>query len=340
MLQMYEPPVRGTADREWMMEMMKRAFPGWLLSVLIVASCIAAGAAEARSIRVDPGFDTTGDASWEQNFGNVLDDSGDTGQVTLPFNFFGASTLFVSNRGVASFGAPITVQADLVTASTPYLAPLFLTNNDGNLAMTFDWGGQTRDCSSPPGDCGPDGEVGIPPPPLLDLVPIDTGRTAFADAAFRITWKITDEFDTITATQMAVWLLRDGNYVVEFNYDLIGFDPATSFAGFDLGGGNSFDASSVSDYINLSACNDPADGCTAGDNYVAPGFPAGALRDAFLAPIFGTPVSGRAIFFIPGTGGGGGGVPVPEPGSFALLLGGLAVLTALRRRGGVARLPA
>ncbi len=315
----------------------RRFFSARLPCALAVTAMLAAGAAQARSIRVDPGFDTGGNASWEQNFGNVLDDAGDTGEVTLPFTFFGASTLFVSNRGVASFGAPIENLADLATAATPFLTPLFLTDNSGHLNITFDWGGQTRDCDPAPGDCGPDGESDAPT--LLDLVPVDTDNTEFAEAAFRVTWSITDEaFNPTTATQMVVWLLQDGNYVVEFNYDFVGIDPAASFAGFNLGSGNDFDASTVSDYVDLTACpgGPVGEGCLAGNNYIGSGFPAGSLRDAFMAPIFGTPIGGRAIFFIPGNGD----TDVPEPGSLALMLGGLAMLTALRRRRGVARLAA
>ena len=247
----------------------RRFFSARLPFALAVTAMLAAGAAQARSISVDPGFDTGGNASWEQNFGNVLDDAGDTGEVTLPFTFFGASTLFVSNRGVASFGAPIENLADLATAATPFLTPLFLTDNSGHLNITFDWGGQTRDCDPAPGDCGPDGESDAPT--LPDLVPVDTDNTEFAEAAFRVTWSITDEaFNPTTATQMVVWLLQDGNYVVEFNYDFVGIDPAASFAGFNLGSGNDFDASTVSDYVDLTACpgGPVGEGCAEGNNYI------------------------------------------------------------------------
>ena len=172
-----------------------------LLQALVAIAGIAAGSADARSIRVDPGkFDpVTGHAMWEQNFGNVLNVAGDTGEVTLPFQFFGASSLFVSDRGVVSFGAPVNNLGDLATAATPYLTPLFLSDITGDLAVTFDWGGQTRNCTPAPGQCGPDGESSAPE--LQDLVEIDTGGTVFANSAFRVKWVITnDEFDTVTAT--------------------------------------------------------------------------------------------------------------------------------------------
>jgi hypothetical protein len=300
-----------------------------LLCCAAVAGCVSAGSVAARSIRVDPGeFDSNGNAMWEQNFGNVLDTAGETGEVTLPFTFFGASTLFVSERGVASFGAPVNSLADLATATTPYFTPLFLTDNTGNLSISFDWGGQTRNCTPPPGQCGPDGQSSGPT--LQDLVQVDTDQTAFANAAFRIKWVVSDDqFFPITATQMVVWLLQDGNYVVEFNYDRVGFDPSTSFAGFNLGSGIEFDASTVNDYIDLAGCTDPTDGCASGDNYFSSNFPPGTLRDAFLGPTFGTPVTGRAIFFIPGDGSV---VPTPEPGTLALMLGGLGALAWAGRR--------
>jgi len=320
----------------------KRSAAWNLAGAMLAVVWLSGGVAQARSIRVDSGgFDSNGNAMWEQNFRNVLDDAGDTGEVTLPFTFFGASTLFVSSQGVASFGAPIGSLADLSTASTPYLAPLFLTDNVGQLTTTFDWGGQTRNCVPAPGDCGPDGESLAPT--LQDLVEIDTAGTQFAEAAFRVTWSITDtNFNPVTATQLVVWLLQDGNYVVEFNYDFVGLDPSKSFAGFNLGSGLAFDASTVGNYVNLAACPGGADGagCQAGNNYVDSGFPPGALRDAFLSPIFDVPVGGRALFYIAGTGGGGGGTTVPEPGTLALLSAGLLGMLIVTRRNRLRRLDA
>jgi len=309
----------------------KRSAAWTLVGALLAVVCLPGGVAQARSIRVDNGgFDSNGNAMWEQNGGNVLDDFGDTGEVTLPFTFFGASTLFISNRGVVSFGAPVNDTTDLANAATPFLTPLFLTDNGAHRNMSFDWGGQTRDCN-PGNDCAPDGESDALT--LQDLVQIDKGGTQLADAAFRVTWITTDEArQPFTSTQLVVWLLQDGNYVVEFNYDFVGFDPTKSFVGFDLGSGLAFDASTVSGYVDLTKCHpgvSDTDGCQPGNNYVGAGFPSGALQDAFFAPDNLGDIGGRAIFFIPGTGGG---TTVPEPGTLALLSAGLLGMLFVTRR--------
>jgi hypothetical protein len=62
--------------------------------MLAAAALASASSAEARAIRVDPGG-----GSWEQNFDNVFDDPGDTGQVRLPFSFLGSDTLFIGPNG-------------------------------------------------------------------------------------------------------------------------------------------------------------------------------------------------------------------------------------------------
>jgi MYXO-CTERM domain-containing protein len=88
------------------------------------------------------------------------------------------------------------------------------------------------------------------------------------------------------------------------------------------------DADYVVTFIDLFNCLG-IDGCAEGDNFVWQGFPVGELLDAFLAPAFGEPIGGRALFYIDGSAAG----DVAEPGSLALaLLGGLGLIGFTRRR--------
>ena len=145
------------------------------LSLTLAAALAAAGVAEARSIRVDPG-----DGSWEQNFGNVLDDNGDNGIVTLPFEFFGTTTLYVDPRG---FVRPDPADPNSAPALFPLIFSVSAPNPD-RYFINFDWGGRDRDCSVDPGLCT-DGERQFRDQATNDTVPIDTDSTTFADDAFQ-----------------------------------------------------------------------------------------------------------------------------------------------------------
>ncbi len=296
-----------------------------VMAVTFAAVLAIADHAEARSIRVDGG-----DGSWEQNFANVLDDDGDTGVVTLPFEFFGTTTLSIDPRGFARSNA-----AD--PDSAPNLFPLIFSSDapvPSPFRITFDWGGRDRDCDTQPELCGPDGERAFRDQATGDSVPIDTDQTAYADDAFRITWGV-NAGDEFSEYQLVVWKLFNQDYVVEFNYDQIQGDLDESYLGFFLDPAFEFsffaDASSYGNgYIDLTNCL-TFEGCAPGDNYVSPGFPP-ALSNLFLADIFGEPVTGRAIFYIDAVPGGN---EVPEPGALALMLLGLAgVAGAARRRTG------
>lgn len=279
------------------------------LAASIVAYCVLATPAWARSIQVDDGG-----GAWEQNFNNVLDDVGDTGEVALPLPFFGAASLFVSARGAVSFGAPISAVGDFSSAAVPWIAPLFLGADPGSYTIAFDWGG-----ASAGRNAALDGEPGSSDP-LNELVPVDSGGTLFADAAFRVTWFAQDANEELVDTlQLVVWYLQNGDYVLMFNVEETQWGLPGSFVGFNLGPGLTFDASTVG-YIDLATC--PAS-C---GNYVAPGFPADLLAAFAPDEVNGDPLSGRALFYIPGS------VSVPEPSSAGLLLVGLVLLFAGRRR--------
>jgi len=305
-----------------------RSLPSVSRGALLCASAavaLAAGSAEARSIRVD-----NGGGGWEQNFGNVLDDAGDTGIVTLPFEFFGTTTLAVDPRG---FARSEIVDPD----SSPNLYPLIFSSeapNPERFFITFDWGGRDRDCAAAPALCGPDGERRPGDPPLDESVAVDRAATVIADDAFRITWLVNRD-SALSGFQLVVWKLFNEDYVVEFNYDQIQGDLSQSYLGFFLDPALPFgffaDASAYGDgFIDLNNC-ETFEGCQPGDNFIAAGFPPG-LRNAFLAPfVEEEPTTGRALFYIDAAPGDS---DVPEPGSLALLLLGLTGIagSALRRR--------
>jgi hypothetical protein len=295
---------------------------GLSLPLLASIALLTATAADARGIRVDPGG-----GSWEQNFGNVLDSLGDTGQVQLPFKFLGADSLFISASGELRNGD-----------DDSFLRPLSLGSAPASLFVTFDWGGKDRDCVATPDLCAPDGERQNYDAPLLDTVPIDTDGTVFAGDAFRVTWFSRNASDEDSLFQVVVWRLLNDDFVIEFNYDELAWGLDESSLGFlvrdpaDAGGApfefEATDADYGVTFIDLFNCLG-FEGCAEDDNFVWKGFPVGELLDAFLAPAFGEPITGRALFYIDGDSGG----TVAEPGSLALvLLGGLGMFGFARRR--------
>ena len=297
---------------------------GLRLPLFASIALLAAGVAEARGVRVDPGG-----GSWEQNFGNVLDDPGDTGEVRLPFSFLGADSLFISASGELRNGS-----------DDSFLRPLSLGSAPATQFITFDWGGKDRDCATAPDLCAPDGERQSYDAPLLDTVPIDTDETVFAGDAFRVTWFSRNASDEEALFQVVVWRLLNDDFVIEFNYDELAWGLDGSSLGFlvrdpaDVGGSPFEFEATEADYgvtfIDLSNCLG-FEGCAEGDNFIWEGFPVGELLDAFLAPAFGEPITGRALFYIDGGAGG----DVAEPGTLALvLLGGLGLIGFARRRSG------
>lgn len=295
---------------------------GLRLPLFASVALLTAGVADARGIRVDPGG-----GSWEQNFANVLDDPGDTGEVRLPFSFLGADSLFISASGELRNGS-----------DDSFLRPLSLGSDPASLFVTFDWGGKDRDCAVTPALCAPDGERQSYDAPLNDTVPIDTDATVFAGDAFRVTWFSRNASDEDSLFQVVVWRLINDDFVIEFNYDELAWGLDGSSLGFlvrdpaDTGGVpfefEATDADYGVTFIDLFNCLG-FEGCAEGDNFIWQGFPVGELLDAFLAPAFGEPITGRALFYIEGGAAGG----VAEPGTFALLLaGGLGLAVFARRR--------
>jgi hypothetical protein len=295
---------------------------GLRLPLFASIALLAAASADARAIRVDPGG-----GSWEQNFGNVLDAPGDTGEVQLPFSFLGSDSLFISASGELRNGS-----------DDSFLRPLRLGSDPATLFVTFDWGGKDRDCATAPDLCAPDGERQNYDAPLLDTVPIDTDATVFAGDAFRVTWFSRNANDEDSLFQVVVWRLLNDDFVIEFNYDALAWGLDGSSLGFLVRdpadeGGTPFefeatDADYGVTFIDLFNC-EGFEGCAEDDNFIWQGFPVGELLDAFLAPAFGEPITGRALFYIDGGAAGG----VAEPGSLALvLLGGLGLIGFTRRR--------
>jgi hypothetical protein len=296
-----------------------------LLVLAALALLAHTGDLEARGIRVD-----SGGGGWEQNFGNVLDAAGDTGEVHLPFSFLGSNTLFIGANGELSNGS-----------DDSFLRPLRLGSAPDEFFISFDWGGSNRDCSADPlpAACGPDGARQNSDFPLTDQVAIDFNpSTVFAEDAFRVRWFSRDAEDAVSDFQVVVWRLANGDYVIELNYDELSWGLDGSSLGFLIrdpadAGGNPFEfARSDADYgvtfINLFNCID-FEGCAAGDNFVGEGFPPGALLDAFFDEMGdGTEISGRALFYLDAEA-----EVVPEPDTLALLLSGALAWLAVAGRG-------
>ena len=171
---------------------------------------------------------------------------------------------------------------------------------------------------------------------------------AGVNAGFRATWSALDGAGALANVfQMAFFELTDGQYAVEFNYDLLTVGDGSTSVGYSTSLGTSFDllaaigvpigdALGAGDFdptfpdLCLStpmalACNNYYNGAFGASDQILPATAGGYFRT--LSGTDPTPVQGRYLFLF------GDAVAVAEPTGLLLVgIGALAMGLARRRR--------